>query len=406
MVFSPAVAVKPRAARRPFDPSPEDASVATVSRREGVVPRCLLGGNTDDPPRPLHDVVKEATIEATGLDRRALALGLGATMLVLLSSAAGSGWFRWFDTALAGYLFGVLFFVFATVYRYTVWLRRPPTARLHARGWQALWAPGKRGRNSGSLLGLIVRNLLLQDFVRKRSMTRWVAHQTVFWGCVLAVAVTFPLTLGWIHFTSVGQRARTYEATVTTIPVIEFDVGGIIAWFFFHALDISAVLVLIGVFIFLFRRLREPGAVATTRANDHLALAGLFAVSVTGLMLTVSHQFLDGQFYSFVNVLHALTVMIGLAYIPFGKLFHIFQRPANLGVRFYRQAAEEGEAQTCLACGEGFASKLQVGDLKDILPDLGFDYDLPDGGSWQDVCPACRRRLVARAQSLRVGGFG
>jgi nitrate reductase gamma subunit len=34
------------------------------------------------------------------------------------------------------------------------------------------------------------------------------------------------------------------------------------------------VLVLIGVFIFLFRRLREPGAVATTRSNDYLALAG------------------------------------------------------------------------------------------------------------------------------------
>lgn len=345
-------------------------------------------------------------IDASGLDRRALGLGLVAAAAVLLSSAAGSGWFRWFDTALAGYLFGVLFFVFATVYRYTVWLRRPPTAKLHQRGWEALWQRGRRSRNSGSLVGLIVRNLFLQSFIWKRSKARWLAHQTVFWGCILAVAVTFPLTLGWFHFKSVGQSARTYETTFTVIPVLEFDIGDPIAWFFFHALDISAVLVLIGVFIFLFRRLRDPGAAATTRSNDFLALAGLFAVSVTGLMLTVSHQFLEGQFYSFINVLHALTVMIGLAYIPFGKLFHIFQRPANIGVSFYRRAAAEGEGQTCSQCGEPFASRLQVGDLKDILPDLGFDYAAGNGDNWQDVCPACRRALVARSQSLRVGGFG
>jgi nitrate reductase gamma subunit len=343
-------------------------------------------------------------IRSAGLDRRALSLGLFAVGLVLLSSAAGSGWFRWFDTALAGYLFGVVFFVFATVYRYSVWLRRPPTAKLHRRGWEALWQPGRRTGNSWSLIGLFVRNILLQSFIWRRSRTRWVAHQTLFWGCMLAVAVTFPLTLGWIHFTSVGQSARTYETSFWTVPVLDFDVGGVVAWFSFHALDISAVLVLIGVFIFLFRRLREPGAVATTRANDHLALAGLFAVSVTGLMLTVSHQFLAGQYYPFLNVLHALTVMIGLAYIPFGKLFHIFQRPANLGVQFYKRAAAEGEPQTCTACGEGFASQLQVGDLKDVLPRLGFDYDSADG-HWQDVCPGCRRRLLARSQSIRAGGF-
>jgi nitrate reductase gamma subunit len=347
-----------------------------------------------------------AGITTSGLDRRAFALGLGAAGLVLLASAAGSGWFQWFDTALAGYLFGVVFFVFATVYRYSVWLRRPPTARLHRRGWEALWQRGRRGANSRSLLGLIVRNLLLQTFIWRRSKSRWLAHQTLFWGCVLAVAVTFPLTFGWLHFKSVGQAARTYEVSFTTIPLLEMDIAGPIAWLSFNALDISAVLVLIGVFIFLFRRLREPGAVATTRSNDYLALAGLFAVSVTGLMLTVSHAYLDGEFYSFINVLHALTVMVGLAYIPFGKLFHIFQRPANLGVDYYRRAAAEGPGQPCRECDEPFASQLQVGDLKAILPDLGFDYDLPEGGNWQEVCPACRRRLLARSQSLRVGGFG
>jgi hypothetical protein len=45
-------------------------------------------------------------------------------------------------------------------------------------------------------------------------------------------------------------------------------------------------------------------------------------------------------------------------------------------------------------------------DLKEVLPQVGFDYSTAAGGNYQDVCPACRRRLVALAQSAAVGGFG
>ena len=80
-----------------------------------------------------------------------------------------------------------------------------------------------------------------------------------------------------------------------------------------------------------------------SRRTRHLALAGLFAVSVTGLFLTVSSIWLEGRFYAALNTLHALTVILGLMYIPFGKLFHIFQRPANLGVTYYKRANAEGD---------------------------------------------------------------
>ena len=57
--------------------------------------------------------------------------------------------------------------------------------------------------------------------------------------------------------------------------------------------------------------------------------------------------------------------------------------------------------------GEQFAGAQQIADLKQILPELGFDYDTADGtGSYQDTCPHCRRASVALAQSARVGGFG
>src|SRR5690606_39745454 len=133
---------------------------------------------------------------------------------------------------------------------------------------------------------------------------------------------------------------------------LSFDAESILGWLLYHGLDVAAVLVLAGVFIFLRRRLRDPGALATERSGDFLALAGLFAVSVTGLFLTVSSLWLEGRFYAALNTLHALTVILGLMYIPFGKLFHIFQRPANLGVAYYKRANAAGEQATCRRCGD------------------------------------------------------
>jgi hypothetical protein len=230
----------------------------------------------------------------------------------------------------------------------------------------------------------------------------------LFWGCVLAALVTFPLVFGLLHFESVGQNGREYRAVVGEVGTFTFDSRSVIGWITFHLLDIAAVLVLAGVFIFLSRRLRDPGALATERSNDFLALAGLFAVSVTGLALTASNLWMDGRFYVFLNTVHALTVILGLMYIPFGKLFHIFQRPANVGVAFYKREGEAGPQQLCARCGEPFAALLQMTDLKEVLPQVGFDYSLPRdaAGNYQDHCPRCRRVLVALAQSRAVGRFG
>ncbi len=343
-------------------------------------------------------------VRESSLDRGAVGWGMVAVALALALVAIGSGGLRWFDAALVGYLFGTLFAIFGTVYRYRVWLRRPPTALLNRRGWESFRAGGVR--SLVRLIGLAGSNLAMQGFIRPRSRVRWIAHLLVFWGCVLAAAVTFPLVFGWLHFESVGQDGARYRAFVANVGTIAFDARGAFAWLVFHALDVSAVLVLAGVFLFLSRRLRDPGAVAVERTTDFLALAGLFAVSVTGLMLTVSTLWMGGRFYTFLTTVHALTVILGLMYIPFGKLFHIFQRPANLGVQFYRDAGARGPRQRCAECGTPFASAMQVADLKAVLPAVGFDYALASGGHYQDVCPVCRRRLVMQAQAARVGGFG
>jgi hypothetical protein len=342
------------------------------------------------------------------LDRRGVVWGLVAVALVVALTFIGSDHLLWFDAALIGYLFGTIFAVFGVAYRYAVWLRRPPTAMLNRRGWDAFLAC--KGRNVVALPSLVATHLLTQGFIRRRSRARWLAHQLVFWGCILAALVTFPLTLGLLHFESVGQQADRYQVYLSRIGTLRFDAGSIVGWIIFHALDIAAVLVLAGVFIFLRRRLRDPGALAVERSGDFLALAGLFAVSVTGLFLTVSSSLLDGRFYSALNTVHALTVILGLMYLPFGKFFHIFQRPGNLGVAYYKRQNEEGPAAVCPRCGDEFASAQQIADLRAVLPQMGFDYTIDGGadgaGDYQEICPRCRRACVTLAQTARVGGFG
>lgn len=336
-----------------------------------------------------------------GLDRRGVVAGTALVVLLLAAVYLGSEGLRWFDAALSGYLVGTLLAVFAVTYRYVVWISRPPTRALRHRGRQAFWGRGRRLRGLARLPGVTWRQIVGQGFIRRRSVSRWIAHQCLFWGCLLAALVTFPLTFGWLHFQSVGQDAKQYRAYVLGVGTVEFPARSVVGWLAFHTLDVAAALVLVGVAIFLVRRLRDPGAVAVERSYDFLALAGLFAVSVTGLMLTVDSLWLDGRFYTFLTTVHAATVILGLLYIPFSKLFHIFQRPGTIGLAYTRRAREQEPPALCAECGQPYAAASQVADLRAVLPDVGFHY-----GDYQAICPPCRRRLMALAQSARVGGFG
>jgi MFS transporter, NNP family, nitrate/nitrite transporter len=170
-------------------------------------------------------------------------------------------------------------------------------------------------------------------------------------------------------------------------------------------LDLSAILVLIGVSLSLWRRLRDQGAQAIQSFSmDFVPIMLLFAISVTGLALTASQQ-MGGELYGFLAILHAITVIAGLLSLPFGKFFHIFQRPAQLGIKLYKQAGDADEGTHCARCGERFASRMHIDDLRRILPQVGFDYNMPGpAGHWQALCPACKRKSLSTAQ-LRIKGI-
>jgi hypothetical protein len=280
-----------------------------------------------------------------------------------------------------------------------VWLNKPPTLRFFVRTFELLRSDGLFAG-----IGIVVRALAThifgQTFILRRSPTRWAMHQLLFWGCLTAVAITFPLVFGWIHFGSAPDDQMTYVTYLFGFPVGSFRIRTVVSWVLFHGLDFSAALVLAGIALALWRRLRDRGALALQDfSSDFLPLVLLFAISVTGLALTASTLWLRGEFYGFLAILHAITVIGALLYLPFGKFFHIFQRPAQLGVKLYQTAGTSGAAAVCARCRQPFASEMQIQDLERVLPELGFDYRIAGpAGTWQRLCPPCKRTALASAQ--------
>jgi len=330
---------------------------------------------------------------------RAVTWGLFVSGILLLAIYFGSGRFRHFDAALVPYTGAALFSCFGIAYRYAMWLRRPPTRKYWFSGWRIFIRPSRLPRNLLRLAQLFFNDFFEQRFIEKRSRQRWIAHWLIAWGCILAGVVTFPLSFGWVHFTSAPHDQHLYQAFVFGQHVFTFRLGTVTAFLTFNVLNISAVMVLTGVAIAMWRRARDRGAIAVQQfAQDMMPLLMLFAISITGLFLTASTHLLHGLNYGFLSLLHAVTVIFTLLYLPFGKFFHIFQRPAQLGVQFYKDEGQRSRQVACSSCGQPFASQMHVNDLKEVEAQLDIHYEMPEGGHYQDVCPACRRKSVALAQ--------
>lgn len=353
--------------------------------------------------QPSLDLTLPAELRRTTDRLRAGSWATLWTALLVAAIVVGSRNLQNFDPALVIYTFAVVFATWGVVYHYNVWIEKPPTRVYWDRGWELF---RRRGvfRSLGRVATLAISNLAAQRFIARRSRLRWWMHQCLFWGCLLAVAITFPLVFGWIHFRTPPDDQLTYVTYLFGFPMGSFRLHTMTAWLLFHGLDISAVLVLSGIALSLWRRMTDRGARALQQFGmDFLPVILLFAISVTGLALTVSQEWLRGSAYSFLSILHAITVIAALLFLPFGKFFHIFQRPAQLGVKLYQDAGLQDAGAMCVRCGERFASRMHIDDLRSILPQLGFDYGVPSGsagsaGGWQELCPACKRKTLSIAQ--------
>lgn len=332
--------------------------------------------------------------------------GLIATVILAVLILIGSRRLSHFDAALVGYTFATLFAVFGITYRYTIWLQRPPTWLYFKRGWQLFLDPRHLPSNLFVWAGRLGNAFVLNRFIWNRSLTRGLAHWLILWGCILAAVITFPLVFGWIHFKQVPNDFERYRIIAFGFETMAFRIESLLGMLIFHGLVWSAVLVIAGVMIAMRRRMRDRDAAAMqTFAEDIMPLVLLFAISVTGLIMVVSYEWMHGYAYEFLAIIHAATVIGTLVWLPFGKFFHIFQRPAQLGVSFYKDAGRRGEQAKCARCAEPYASQMHVDDLILVERQLGYNYDTPNApmDHYQKICPRCRRILLALAQGQLWG---
>lgn len=310
----------------------------------------------------------------------------GLTALVII----GSRNLEHFDSALFGYTIASIVALGAIVFRYALWLQRPATRAYWKRGWQLFRQRDKLAKNTATAAETIGKNLFAQHFIFKRGFMRWLTHFLIMWGCLLAAAITFPLAFGWVHFKLEGEIG--YRAYLFGFPLQLMEGRSLIAWITFHALDFTAIMVIAGCAIAINRRLKDRGAIAyQSFLLDFTPHLLLIAISVSGLMLTASSLWFEGYMYSFIALSHQAVVIMTLFYLPFGKLFHIVQRPASIGVELYQQRSKEMEQAVCPRCGTMFMGKIWIDDLKKVVDQLGFDYRLENGHTLQDYCPRCKR---------------
>jgi hypothetical protein len=335
--------------------------------------------------------------------RKAVFRGLVATFILTVLILLGSRNLAHFDAALVAYTFSILFATFGLTYRYSMWLSRPPTNLYWRRGWASFFQRGFRLKNFGIWTRRFGSEVLANRFIFKRDPMRGLTHMLIMWGCFIAVAITFPLVFGWLYFEPVIGELETYTVVVFGFPTASFRTGSLAAFMLFHGLVWASFLVIAGVMLAMRRRMRDEGAASVQRfVEDFMPLILLFAVSLTGLMLTASNMWLAGYAFSFIMIVHAITVIGTFLWLPFGKFFHVFQRPAQMGVGFYKDAGDRMEKANCRRCGHPFSSRMHIEDLIDVERQLGYRYEIPGSETehYQWICPPCRRASFAIAQGM------
>lgn len=319
------------------------------------------------------------------------------TLLLFMSMWISTDQFTDIDMALLGYMISSFIFAIGLTIRMCSWLIRPATHQVVKRSFKNLRTKKRMKRNFRSILKTIIDNIILQKFIFKRGIYRGVQHFMIAWGCIGSFAITFGLTFGWMRFDLIDPN--TYQIVVFNIPTVKLAAHGLIAELVYNGLNITAIMVMIGVCMALFRRVKSQDVKVTQRVEfDLFPLYILQSVTLTGLFLTVSYTFLDGWMHPYLTLIHQVTVVVFLVYFPFGKLFHLPIRPLATAVPMNYQEVLKVDTRACKKCGTTYSSDDQITDVKQILAAQSFDLQLTDGSYLADYCPACRRRIRVMKQ--------
>ncbi|RBW68356.1 respiratory nitrate reductase subunit gamma [Bacillus taeanensis] len=326
-------------------------------------------------------------------------------LILFFSMWIGTSGFKHIDMALLGYMISSFIFAIGITIRMCSWLIRPATHEVIKRSFKNLKTRERKERNIRSILKTAFDNIILQKFIFRRGIYRGVMHFMISWGCIGSFAITFGLTFGWMHFDLVDPH--TYQIVVMGVPTLKMAAHGILAELIYNGLNITGMMVLVGVIMALYRRINDKDLKVTQRAEfDLFPLYLLLAVTVTGLVLTISYTLLDGFMHHYLTLIHQITVVVMLIYFPFGKLFHLPIRPLTTAVPLNYQEQLKIDTRACKKCSTVYSSDDQIDDVKAILHVQQFDLKLADGTYLADYCPACRRRIRVMKQMNLEGPKG
>lgn len=303
-------------------------------------------------------------------------------------------WILHLDLAALGYQVAFVLFVVGCLIRLRDWWRYPPNHLMLQRAAGALGSPL-------SLFKAIVSRILLQRFIAGRGLQRWLAHFLIVWGVLLAGGTSLALTFGLVNFELLDQR--TYQAFMLGMPVVTFEVGSVIAFFVLNAINIGSVLLLVGLGLCFYRHLANSGHDPEERPPEiFLPLLVLLAVTLTGLAMTVSYKVLGGVAYRQLGVLHMISVMLGLLWLPYGKLFHVVLSPIT-AILDTLEEADGAVAAACANCSRPISAAWSNESLVKTVSSVSLIHQRGevDVSKALALCPTCKRRHQARQISGR-----
>ena len=304
-------------------------------------------------------------------------------MVLFVSSWLGTRFFTHIDLALYGYMVGTVVFIGGFFYRFISWGERPPTKIIIKKGIKLLFRKSTPKTS--------VEHLATYRFIWNRGIYRWTQHVLLGWGCILSAFVTFPLVFGWMYFTM--DENGLYHVVGMGMNLMTVKADGIIAYLFYNALNITAFMVIAGVCMALYRRMKNMQARAEQSfVYDLLPLYLLLFVSITGLFLTFSNIFMHGFGHPVISAVHQWSVILTLFYLPFGKLAHIPFRPMSVLARNYREHYGELEKHACKVCGSEYVSTEQAGDVINVLKANEMQFKTEEGYHLAELCLPCRRK--------------
>lgn len=304
---------------------------------------------------------------------------LGLAILTFI----GTRMFTHVDLNLYGYMVGTIVFLGGFFYRFIAWGERPPTKIIIKKGIKLLLRK--------STPKTATTHLVTYKFIWNRGIYRWAQHVLMGGGCILAALVTFPLVFSWMYFTM--DENGYYTVVLLGLSIIKIPADGILAELSYNALNISAIMVIAGVSLALYRRLKNMQARAEQKfIYDFLPLYLLLLISITGLALTFMNIFLGGWGQPVMSLIHQYLVIITLIYLPFGKLAHIPFRPMSVFAKNYREHYGEQSMKKCKVCGEGFVSTEQSNDVIEVLGVNDINFKQEEGYHLAELCLPCRRK--------------